>query len=94
MKEAGGEGSPVFYSLTEILHSLKSFTANAINKIEVTVGKAVWEKESFDRIIRSEADLQEKLGINSENPLPLRRDAGPQPSIAMPPFTCKVCPVT
>lgn len=68
VKEHDVEGEPVFYSLTEILHSLKSFTANAINKVEGSAGNAVWEKESFDRMIRSEADLQEKFGYVLRNP--------------------------
>ncbi len=56
-----------FYSLTEILHSMKSFTAHAINKAEGTNG-AVWEKESFDRLIRSDGDLQEKFAYIAKNP--------------------------
>jgi len=61
------EGHPEFYSLTEILHSIKSFTAHEINKLEGTTGP-VWEKESHDRLIRSEADLQEKFRYILENP--------------------------
>jgi RecG-like helicase/REP element-mobilizing transposase RayT len=60
-------GNSVFYSLTKILHSIKSFTANRINKID-NVRSAVWETESFDRIIRSESDLQEKFQYVTRNP--------------------------
>ena len=56
-----------FYSLTEILHTLKSFTAHKINELERTSG-AVWERESFDRLIRSESDLQEKFNYITRNP--------------------------
>jgi cobalamin-dependent methionine synthase I/REP element-mobilizing transposase RayT len=56
-----------FYSLTEILHTLKSFTAHKINELESTSG-AVWERESFDRLIRSESDLQEKFSYITRNP--------------------------
>src|SRR5207244_3027041 len=56
VKEEGPEGESIFYSLTEILHTIKSFTAHAINRLEETNG-TVWETESFDRIIRSETDL-------------------------------------
>ena len=40
--------------LTAILHSWKSFTAHAINKLSGTAG-GVWTRESFDRILRDEA---------------------------------------
>jgi REP element-mobilizing transposase RayT len=56
-----------FYSLTEILHTLKSFTAHKVNELEETSGP-VWERESFDRLIRSEADLQEKFNYITRNP--------------------------
>ena len=61
------EGNPVFFSLAKICHSIKSFTANKINKIEQTSG-TVWETESFDRMIRSETDLQEKFEYIVRNP--------------------------
>ena len=60
-----------FFSLTEILHTIKSFTAHQINQAHERKGP-VWEKESFDRIIRSEADLQEKFTYILNNP----REAG------------------
>jgi RecG-like helicase len=62
-----GTDTPVFHRLTDILHSLKSFTAHEI----VMAGwpdQRVWEKESFDRLIRSEADLQEKFEYIMGNP--------------------------
>ncbi|MEY2560271.1 MAG: ATP-dependent helicase RecG [Verrucomicrobiota bacterium] len=60
-------GKPMFFSLSKILHTIKSFTANRINKIEKASG-AVWETESFDRLIRSETDLQEKFQYITRNP--------------------------
>ncbi len=58
---------PVFYPLKTILHSLKSLTANRVNALEKSED-AVWEEESFDRIIRSESDLQEKFHDIANNP--------------------------
>jgi len=63
-----GTDAPVFHKLTDILHSLKSFTAHEIVKAGWP-DQRVWEKESFDRLIRSEADLQEKfeyIAVNSQ----------------------------
>lgn len=63
-----GTDSPVFHKLTDILHSLKSFTAHEIVKAGWP-DQRVWEKESFDRLIRSEADLREKFEYIVGNPL-------------------------
>jgi RecG-like helicase/REP element-mobilizing transposase RayT len=49
-----------FWTLTEITHSIKSFSAKEINKTQNTEGP-VWEKQCYDRMIRSEEDLQEKF---------------------------------
>jgi REP element-mobilizing transposase RayT len=67
IERGGGSGNPVFFSLSKILHSIKSFTATRINKIEKAT-KPVWEMESFDRIVRSESDLQEKFHYITGNP--------------------------
>ncbi|MBL9177657.1 MAG: DEAD/DEAH box helicase [Verrucomicrobiaceae bacterium] len=62
-----GTDAPVFHKLTDILHSLKSFTAHEIVKAGWP-DQHVWEKESFDRLIRSEADLLEKFEYTVGNP--------------------------
>jgi alanyl-tRNA synthetase len=67
IKEQDPDGNPIFWSLTELMHSVKSFTAHEINKAENTTG-GVWEKESFDRMMRSDADLEEKFHYICRNP--------------------------
>jgi RecG-like helicase/REP element-mobilizing transposase RayT len=64
-------GGTEFFSLAEIFTSIKRHTARAVNKAEGRSG-AVWEEEFFDRVIRSEADLQEKFAYVLRNPF----DAG------------------
>ncbi|MEO7413941.1 MAG: alanine--tRNA ligase-related protein [Opitutaceae bacterium] len=66
-KASATDGPTDFHALAEILQSLKSFMAHAINKAENSSG-SVWEKESFDRLIRSEGDLQEKFSYVVANP--------------------------
>ena len=61
------DGPPIFWSLTELFRSLKAFTAREINKAERTTGP-VWEKESFDRFMRSDRDLEEKFEYVLRNP--------------------------
>jgi REP element-mobilizing transposase RayT len=68
IKELDQEGKAIFWSLSEIMHSIKSFTAHEINKVESTKGNPVWEKESFDRMMRGEADLEEKFHYICRNP--------------------------
>src|SRR5437016_7721722 len=49
------------------MRALKSFTAREINRAEGKAG-AVWEKETFDRYIRSDRDLEEKFHYILRNP--------------------------
>jgi RecG-like helicase/REP element-mobilizing transposase RayT len=66
-KENDDAGNAVFWSLKELLHSIKSYSAHAINKTERERG-GVWEKERFDRYIRSDRDLIEKFNYILRNP--------------------------
>jgi alanyl-tRNA synthetase/REP element-mobilizing transposase RayT len=63
------EGKPVFYALSQILQTLKSVSSHRINKLAGVKGHRVWENESFDRVIRSEHDLEEKFHYVCRNPL-------------------------
>jgi alanyl-tRNA synthetase/REP element-mobilizing transposase RayT len=67
IKEQDKGGKPVFWPLDELLHSIKSFTAHEINRLQGTTGQ-VWENESFDRMIRGDADLEEKFHYICRNP--------------------------
>src|SRR6266702_1812260 len=66
-KEFDADENPVFWPIAELMQSVKSFIALEINKLHKTTGP-VWEKESFDRVIRSESDLQEKFHYICRNP--------------------------
>ncbi len=67
IKSTDSVGNAVFWSLTEILKGIKSTTAHRINKAAGRTGP-VWDKGSFDRLIRSESDLQEKFEYITRNP--------------------------
>jgi hypothetical protein len=49
------------------MHSIKSFSAHKTNELEKKSG-ALWEKERFDRYIRSDRDLKEKFHYILRNP--------------------------
>jgi alanyl-tRNA synthetase/REP element-mobilizing transposase RayT len=67
-KKRDEEGPFVFWSLAELMHSLKSFTATEINKTEGRTGQQVWENEYHDRLIHSDQDVEEKFIYICSNP--------------------------
>jgi putative transposase len=54
--------------IRKLTHSIKSYAAHEINKFLKSEG-AIWEEESFDRGIRSEANFYEKLEYIRMNPI-------------------------
>ncbi len=57
-----------FFSLSEIMHSIKGFTAQKINRILNRRG-VLWQHESFDRILRDEEEMLEKINYMDNNPV-------------------------
>jgi alanyl-tRNA synthetase/REP element-mobilizing transposase RayT len=74
IKDQDEGGNPVFWSLSEILQGIKSASAHNINEASVQKGP-VWEKESMDRMIRGQSDMEEKFQYICRNPW----DAGAVP---------------
>ena len=66
-----GPGETGVHSLSEILHSIKSFSAHEINKVMKRKGY-VWDDEPFDRMVRSDSDLHKTWNYIWNNP----REAG------------------
>ena len=66
-KEISNEGASDFWSVGELMRSVKSFSAREVNRLEKKSG-AIWERESFDRYIRSDRDLEEKFQYILRNP--------------------------
>jgi biotin-(acetyl-CoA carboxylase) ligase/REP element-mobilizing transposase RayT/biotin operon repressor len=54
------------HSLSEILHGIKSFTAHQIQRQCGWKG-SVWMEESFDRIVRDDAEFMEKWNYIAQN---------------------------
>jgi alanyl-tRNA synthetase len=67
IKEQNEDGEAVFWSLAELMHSIKSFTAKEVNKAEGTKG-TLWAQERFDRYVRGDRDLAEKFIYIIANP--------------------------
>lgn len=56
------------HELSSILHSWKGFSARAINKRMMRFG-SVWQQESFDHIVRSQAHFERFQKYIADNPL-------------------------
>jgi len=56
------------FSTAQILHSLKSFTANRIHE-HCPEQRRVWQDESLDHVIRHEESLDEKIEYIRMNPV-------------------------
>ncbi len=74
VKSSDADSNPTFYTLTEILQPIKSVTSHKILKerrsaLQNENCKQLWEKEWFDRLIRSESDLIEKYDYIIGNPV-------------------------
>jgi putative transposase len=56
------------FNLTEILYSVKSFSSQKINQQRRGQG-SLWQAESYDRIVRDEAEFLEKWQYIRNNPI-------------------------
>ena len=56
------------FELSRILHSWKSYTSNEINKLLHRKG-VLWERESFDHLIRSVDDWERFVTYTEQNPV-------------------------
>ena len=56
------------HGLSDILHSWKSFTSNKINKVIGRKG-ALWERESFDHLVRTTAHFEKFIAYTEKNPV-------------------------
>lgn len=65
---ADGPASPAVHNLSDILKSVKNFSANVINRRQGR-GGALWQDETYDRIMRDEAEFEEKWGYIRNNPV-------------------------
>jgi REP element-mobilizing transposase RayT len=59
------------YTLSEIFHSIKTFTAHEI-------GGHVWQHENYDHVIRNDRDLAEKRYYIRNNPVKAALCASPE----------------
>ena len=59
------------HSLSDVLHSWKSYSSNAVNKLLNRSG-TFWQNESFDHIVRNEAQMTRVAAYIEDNPVKAR----------------------
>jgi putative transposase len=60
------KGTDEYYGLAQITHSIKSYSANRIQKL-FNLQNHVWQDENFDRIIRDEKEYRQKINYIRNN---------------------------
>jgi REP element-mobilizing transposase RayT len=66
------------HTLSEILHSWKSYTATKANRILGRVGSDFWQEESYDHLIRDDTDLARCCEYTILNPVAARLCSRPE----------------
>jgi len=66
-KNNDDNGSIFFWPVSDLMHSIKSFSAHKINELESKSG-FVWQKEQFDPYVRPDRDLQEQFHYMLRHP--------------------------
>jgi REP element-mobilizing transposase RayT len=57
-----------FYSIAEIMQGIKGASAHKINRLLNRSGQ-VWQRESFDRVLRREESVHAKVEYMVQNPV-------------------------
>lgn len=58
-----------YHDISEIIRGFKTFSAKEINVLRNLTGNPVWQKRFYDRIIRSENELNNVRKYINENPI-------------------------
>ena len=66
------------HTLSDILHSWKSYTSHEINKRLPTKVVPFWQSESYEHLIRDDEDLNRCCQYTLRNPVTARLCAGPE----------------
>ncbi|MDY6804236.1 MAG: transposase [Cyanobacteriota bacterium] len=76
-RDACSTGFTEYWSVSSIMHSIKSFTSKQIPKVMKHIG-TVWEDESHDHIIRDERDFLNTWEYIRQNPVKAGLSAIPE----------------
>jgi REP element-mobilizing transposase RayT len=65
----GTEPEPKRHGLSEIIRAVKTFSAKRINKLRDNPGCSVWQRNFYERVIRTEHELSKAREYIVNNPL-------------------------
>jgi len=65
------------WSLSSIMHSIKSYTAKQIPKVMPHIGR-VWQSEGYDHIIRNQQEFEDTWEYIRQNPVKAELSATPE----------------
>ena len=74
LKEASQEE---YWSVSSIMHSIKSYSAKQIMKIMIHIGQ-VWQSERYDRIVRNDLELTNMWEYIRQNPVKAKLSDSPE----------------
>jgi REP element-mobilizing transposase RayT len=66
-----------FWSLSSIMHSIKSYSSKQVPKVMKHIG-TVWQSERYDRINRNEQEFQDTWEYIRQNPVTAGLSANPE----------------
>ncbi len=66
-----------FWSLSSIMHSLKSYSAKQVPKVMKHIG-TVWQSERYDRISRNDREFRDTWEYIRQNPVQAGLSATPE----------------
>lgn len=66
-----------FWSLTNIMHSIKSYSAKQIPKVMLHIG-TIWQSERYDRIIRNYQEFENTWEYIRQNPVKAKLSNTPE----------------
>lgn len=66
-----------FWSLTNIMHSIKSYSAKQIPKVMPHIG-TIWQSERYDRIIRDDREFENTWEYIRQNPVKAKLSNSPE----------------
>lgn len=66
-----------FWSLSSIMHSIKSYSAKQIPKVMPHIG-TIWQSERYDRIVRNEREFENTWEYIRQNPVKAKLSNSPE----------------
>lgn len=71
------ENQEEYWSVSSIMHSIKSYSAKQVSKVMTHIGQ-VWQSERYDRIVRNDRELANMWEYIRQNPVKAKLSDTPE----------------